>query len=383
MPASDLMREAERQLTVCNACRFCEGYCAVFPALELRSALRDGDIMYLANLCHDCRNCYDACMFTPPHEFAINLPRVLADVRVRTYERYSWPRIFARLFRTGGWGTAAILLAGVAAVLLAIIARGGAGSLTSIHTGPGAFYEVVPYLALMLPALAVSLYGAGVIIAGALAFAQDAQGAPRELLKGRALARAAVEAVSLRWLRGGGAGCYYPKARGSSARRILHSLVFWGFGAAFASTTLAAIYQELLGRLPPYPVLSAPVLFGSAGGIMMIAGATGLLWLKRRSDPVPAAPQMSAMDYAFLAVLDLAAVTGMLTLIFRGTRAMGILLALHLGALIGLYVTAPYGKFVHFVYRSIALVKRCLEEERPPTSGVTPLSASVRARPRS
>ena len=26
--------EADRQLTICNACRYCEGYCAVFPALE-------------------------------------------------------------------------------------------------------------------------------------------------------------------------------------------------------------------------------------------------------------------------------------------------------------------------------------------------------------
>ncbi len=364
MPEPDLMREAERQLTVCNACRYCEGYCAVFPALELRTALRGGDITYLANLCHDCRNCYDACMFTPPHEFAINLPRVLAEVRVHTYERYSWPRLFARLVRTGGWGTAALLLAGVAAVLGAIVARGGAGGLASVHTGPGAFYEVIPYLALVLPALAVSFYGAGVVIAGAWEFAKDAQGSPWELFHPRALGKAAADAVGLRYLRGGGAGCYYPKARGSHARRVLHALVFWGFGAAVVSTTLAAIYQDLLGRLPPYPVLTLPVLFGSAGGVMMIAGATGLLVLKRESDPVPTSPQMTAMDYAFLIVLDLVAVTGMLTLIFRGTRAMGILLAIHLGTLIALYVTAPYGKFVHAVYRSVALVQRSVEEER-------------------
>ncbi len=363
MSGADLLHEAERQLTVCNACRYCEGYCAVFPALELRGALRDGDITYLANLCHDCRNCYDACMFTPPHEFAINLPRVLADVRVHTYERYSWPRLFARLARTA-WGTAALLLAGVALVIAAILMRGDAAGLASIHTGPGAFYEVIPYLALVVPALAVSLYGIVVVIAGAWEFAKDAQGSPWELFHPRALGKAAADAVTLRWLRGGGGGCYYPKARGSHVRRVLHSLVFWGFGAAFVSTTVAAIYQELLGRLPPYPVLSAPVLVGSAGGLMMIAGATGLLFLKHGSDPVPAAPQMTAMDYAFLIVLDLAAITGMLTLIFRGTRAMGILLALHLGTLIGLYVTAPYGKFVHAVYRSVALVKRCVEEER-------------------
>lgn len=363
MPA-DLMHEAERQLNVCNACRYCEGYCAVFPALELRTALRDGDITYLANLCHDCRNCYDACMFAPPHEFGINIPKVLAEVRVRTYEKYSWPGLLSRLFRKSGWGTIAATLAGLGIVLLAIVMTGGARGLMSSHIGPGAFYEVVHYLGLVLPALAVSLYGLVVIIAGAWEFARDTQGSPRDRLNVRALGRAASDAISLRWLKGGGAGCYYPKTRGSHSRRLLHGLVFWGFGSAFVSTTLAAIYQEFRGLLPPFPVLSAPVLFGIAGGVMMIVGCTGLILLKFRSDPVPAAAGMTAMDYAFLVVLDLAAVTGMLTLIFRGTRAMGLLLTLHLGVLAGLYITAPYGKFVHFVYRSVALVKRYLEQQR-------------------
>jgi len=366
--AADPVREAERQLTVCNACRYCEGYCAVFPALELRSALREGDITYLANLCHDCRNCYDACMFAPPHEFGINVPKVLAEVRVRTYERYSWPRLCARLFRWSGWGTAAITVAGVAAVFLAIVVLLGGRRLTTAHTGPGAFYEVVPYLGMIVPAVAVSLYGVLVVLAGAWEFSKDTRGSPGDLLAPRALARAAVDAGSLRWLRGGGVGCYYPKSRGSYARRTLHALAMWGFVSAFVSTTLAAIYQEFGGMLPPYPPASPPVLFGIAGGVMMIIGTTGLLVLKRQSDRTPAAAEMTAMDYAFLVVLDLAAITGMLTLIFRGTRAMGVLLALHLGVLTALYVTAPYGKFVHMVYRYLALVQRSVEQDREETT---------------
>ena len=74
------LEEANRQLTVCNACRYCEGYCAVFPALERRIEVVDADVLYIANLCHDCRACYYACPFTDPHEFAIDLPRVLSEV---------------------------------------------------------------------------------------------------------------------------------------------------------------------------------------------------------------------------------------------------------------------------------------------------------------
>ena len=38
--------EAARQLVICNACRYCEGYCAVFPAMELRTSFSPGDVLY-------------------------------------------------------------------------------------------------------------------------------------------------------------------------------------------------------------------------------------------------------------------------------------------------------------------------------------------------
>lgn len=45
---------------------------------------------------------------------------------------------------------------------------------------------------------------------------------------------------------------------------------------------------------------------------------------------------------------------------------MGPLLTVHLGVLAGFFATAPYGKFVHFVYRYLALVRRSLEEGGTP-----------------
>jgi citrate/tricarballylate utilization protein len=50
----ELVAEAQRVLAICNACRYCEGYCAVFPALERRLSFDEGDVHYLANLCHNC-----------------------------------------------------------------------------------------------------------------------------------------------------------------------------------------------------------------------------------------------------------------------------------------------------------------------------------------
>ena len=43
------LSEAERLMTVCNSCRYCEGLCAVFPAMEMRRAFSAGDLTYLSS----------------------------------------------------------------------------------------------------------------------------------------------------------------------------------------------------------------------------------------------------------------------------------------------------------------------------------------------
>ena len=98
MHATKALDEAERLMTVCNSCRYCEGLCAVFPAMEMRRAFPDGDLNYLANLCHGCGACYYDCQFSPPHEFNVNVPVNLAQVRAESYQAYAWPRALAPLF---------------------------------------------------------------------------------------------------------------------------------------------------------------------------------------------------------------------------------------------------------------------------------------------
>ena len=71
------------------------------------------------------------------------------------------------------------------------------------------------------------------------------------------------------------------------------------------------------------------------------------------------------MDYVFLVTLGLTALTGMLTLILRETSAMGSLLVLHLACIAALFISAPYGKFVHAVYRTLALVRYEVEQSQP------------------
>jgi len=346
-----LLQEARRQLDVCNACRYCEGYCAVFPALERRSILLEGDVAQLANLCHDCRACAQACMYAPPHEFAVDVPALLRRARLESYERFARPRRLGRAFRHPGLAVAGATAIGVAFALGAALATGG---LLGTHTGPGAFYAVVPSVLMLVPALVLSAFAAAVLLAGAAGLWRAGGGTARQLLDGRRWLVAGREALTLRWLGGGGGGCYHPDpGRPSGARRALHGAVAGGLLLAFAATVVAAVLQDVLDRLPPYPVLSAPVLLGAAGGVATIAGCTGLLALGRGT----ASAASRALDVAFLAALDATAVTGMLTLALRSTPALGAALTLHLGALAGLYLTAPYGKLVHAAYRFAALLR--------------------------
>jgi citrate/tricarballylate utilization protein len=364
MPGIDVIQEAGRQLVICNACRYCEGYCPVFRAIEIRRDFKSGDVFYLSNLCHDCRACYYACMYTPPHEFAINIPQILAASRIETYRRWSWPAFLGRAFKNR---TVTVFLATGAAALVAILALlfMPSGNLFTAHLGPGAFYEVVPYLAMVAGALILFFYGIAVWLRGGARFWSETSTALKERGSLKTLAAAVGAALGLRYLKGGGLGCFYPDERPSSVRRVYHSLTFWGLTSDFVSTTLAFVYQDFLRILPPYSLTSAPVIFGSIGGVALIAGTGGLIYFKLQSDREPATAAASSMDYVFLVTLGLAALTGMLTLILRATSAMGSILVLHLACIAALFISAPYGKFVHAVYRMLALIRYEIEQSRP------------------
>ena len=105
------------------------------------------------------------------------------------------------------------------------------------------------------------------------------------------------------------------------------------------------------------------VLLGTVGGIGLLIGPAGLVWLKFKADQQPAATGQYGMDMALLASLFFVSLTGLVLLVFRETAAMGVLLTVHLGFVMGLFLVLPYGKFVHGLYRTAALVRNAVESE--------------------
>lgn len=351
-----LIEDAKRQLTICNACRYCEGLCPVFPALERRALISDGDLTQLANLCHDCRACLDACMYSPPHEYDLDLPTALTAARLADYRRYVWPVEVPGIFRGRSGLLIGAAISVVIVVSLAVLHAGWSGLTRA--TGSGASpYQLIPSGTLLALMLIATAYGAVVFAWAARSFwVATESGTTR--IGWRAISSAVWQAATLAHMRGGGADCYYTETdQPSPQRRRLHHMVSYGFGLCFVSTASAAVIQHLAGRQPPYPWLSVPVLSGTVGGVAMVVGCGGLVVLKMRGRSASVLPEMTVKDYGLLSALMFLAGTGVMVLLTRETHVYGLVLIIHLAAVMECLAMAPYSKFVHVVFRFLSLVR--------------------------
>jgi citrate/tricarballylate utilization protein len=356
MSTDDLFIEAERQLNVCNSCRYCEGYCPVWPTLETPGELTSGKLLHLSNLCHDCGDCLTACMYTAPHEFDLNPPALFSAVRLQTYRDYSWPR-------RPGWsrgvrGVAALAFVVIVVVLALAVLLHGDASATPNAESP---YRLIPHWVLVGVVSAPVVWGAVVAVIAACRYWRDVHGPLRELARPVTWLLALADGARLRYMRGGGAECTYPEEEPSGRRRAYHTWLVGGLFLCLLSTTAAFIQEEFAGWPPPYPFFSVPPLAGTLGGIAMIAGSAGLLAEKRESPRDRSAPGMRRADYLLLSALLGLAVTGLLTLVLRSTPLFLVILVIHLVCVLTCFAVAPYTKFMHFVYRLLSIYKYRLD----------------------
>lgn len=361
--------EVSRQMHICNGCRYCEGFCAVFPAMTRRLEFGKADIHYMANLCHNCGACLHACQYAPPHEFAINVPQAMAQVRGQTYADYAWPPAWGRLYLRNGLTVSLALALGLGLFLaLAMLKQG------TLWGAPvsGGFYAVFPHN------LMVSLF-APIFLFAVLSLGLGVQRFWREITpatSGAALSTpAAVEATDaalrLKYLDGGhGEGCHNEDDAWTHARRRFHHLTFYGFMLCFAATSVATLYHYLLGWPAPYALPSLPKLLGVVGGVSLLVGACGLAWLNLRRHPEHGDSAQKPMDLGFIALLALISASGLLLWLLGSTAAMPLMLAIHLGAVMALFLTLPYGKFAHGIFRTAALLRFAVEKREPNRLGL-------------
>ncbi len=355
--------EVDRILHICNACRYCETFCAVFPAMTRRLDFNVADAHYLANLCHNCSACLYACQYAAPHEFGVNVPKTLAQVRRDTYVEYAFPRVLGMLYRRNGLTVAMAVSLGVAAFLIGTILLKGS---VFVHGLEGEFYAIFPHN--LLAVLFGSAFGFSILALsiGVARFWREVSEPGKPVPLPNALGEATRSVLTLKYLDGGhGDGCNNEDDAFTLWRRRFHHFTFYGFMLCFASTSLATLYHYLFAVEAPYPYLSLPVLLGTAGGIGLLIGPVGLFWLNLRRNPLQIDEAQRSMDRGFIALLFFVSLTGLALLVWRESAAMPLLLAVHLGFVMGFFLTLPYGKFAHGIFRCAALLKYAIEKRRP------------------
>ncbi|MGN6550017.1 MAG: tricarballylate utilization 4Fe-4S protein TcuB, partial [Pararhizobium sp.] len=285
----------------------------------------------------------------------------LAKVRADSYAAYAWPAALQPLFRRNGLAIALIAAVSVAAFILGFVAWHDPAGLV----GPApSFYALMPHNAMAILFGLAALYAIVALTAGYRAFWADIGGRKIERLGRRPVLQAVHDAATLRYLDGGGEGCFNADDQPTDRRRLFHHLTFYGFLLCFAATCAGTLYHYVLGWPAPYAWYQLPKLLGIPGGLALVVGTAGLMQAKRVRDPALLDESRRGMDVAFILMLFLTGLSGLILMLVRGTPLLGVTLAVHLGLVLSLFLTLPYGKFVHGLYRFGALAVHALERRR-------------------
>ncbi len=361
--------EVARQLQICNACRYCEGFCAVFPAMTRRLSFNAADVHYLANLCHNCGACLHACQYAPPHEFAVNVPQAMAKVRLQTYTDFAWPRALGKLYQRNGL-TLSLATAGALAFFM-MLTLWLKDTLWRVPASAD-FYGIFPHNLLVSLFAPVFLFAVLALSLGLRRFwsevtpGRDYEAPVIAAVQGGAALEATHDVLRLKYLDGGhGEGCHNEDDAWTKKRRVFHHATFYGFMLCFAATSVATLYHYLFGWVAPYDLPSLPKILGAVGGVLLLIGTAGLYWLNLRRHPQHGDAAQKPMDRGFIALLFFTSLTGLGLWGARGTAFMPATLALHLGFVMALFLTLPYGKFAHGFFRSAALLKWAIEKRLP------------------
>ncbi len=248
----------------------------------------------------------------------------------------------------------------------------------------GNFYAVFSHNALVWYFGGVFIYAVLALSIGVIRFWHQISPGRNVETKGGAYAEATHDVLTLKYLGGGhGEGCNNEDDAFSLWRKRFHHFTFYGFMLCFAATSVATIYHYFLDLHAPYALNSLPVILGTLSGFGLVIGPIGLLYLNLRRDPQHGDLSQKPMDRAFIVLLLLISVSRLALLAYRDTVYMSIWLVVHLGFVMDLFLTMPYGKFAHGIYRAaekgwssspccalIALGDRLV-------SALTPLKAAV------
>jgi citrate/tricarballylate utilization protein len=293
----------------------------------------------------------------------------MARVRVQTYSDYDWTSAFGKLYKRNGL---TLCLAVAAALsLFLILALKMNGTLSIMKDGAN-FYDVFPHnllVSLFAPIFAFVVLSLSI---GVRSFWRNITPATSGVQASpAAVNEAATDVLRLKYLDGGhGEGCNNEDDAFTLSRRRAHHLTFYGFMLCFAATSVATLYHYAFGWTAPYALTSLPKLLGVVGGISLLLGSAGLFILNLQRNTAHGDLAQKPMDLGFITLLFFTSLSGLVLWLGRETSALPSLLAVHLGVVMALFITLPYGKFAHGIYRTAALIRFAVEKRQPNSLGL-------------
>lgn len=356
LPVSDFREELARRggdtAARCYQCATCSAVCELapaespFPRREMLWAQWGLEDRLAADpnvwLCHQCNDCTVRC----PREAKPG--DVLQAVRSLLIERLAFPSFLGRLVARAR--TTWPLLVGIP-TLFWVVLLGLTGHLgIPAHLEAGwAYEELVPHS---------FLYAVFFPVAAWVVLASWISGRRMWNLMGRSEPRTGSFLGSLLPpLTEVATHRRFSSCTAAHSRKLAHLLLLWGFvGAAVTSGLLiVAIYIQ---HLPMPLALSHPYkLLGNLSAALLVAGGAMLVGNRLGGDRTVGATR--SFDWFFLGLVVVVIATGMVVELARLADSRGLAIAtyvIHLGSVMSLFLTFPYSKFAHMLYRTLAMV---------------------------
>lgn len=361
----------------CYQCATCSSVCelapanAPFPRRQILWAQWGLQDRLMADsgpwLCHQCNDCSVRC----PRE--VNPGDIMASIRAMVVEKLATPAFLGRLVGNVK-KTWPLLILGPLVYWLILLGATGVhipGIDPDLSTLDGRFHyeHFVPHTYIYITYFAatffvlITMFTSGGRYWKMLGASQERSGS---LLSG--LVPVMVDVATHKKF----SSC----ERGVPKRRWGHFFVMWGFIGAAVTSGFAVVYLYKdtvffswlnLGYTYPVPITHWVKWLGNISAVLLVLGGL-MLWLNRRSTGDKLVGATTAFDRFFLWVVLGVIGTGVLTEVFRfipipPVAACAVYL-IHLSIVLTLFLTLPYSKFAHIVYRTLAMAHERLTTVR-------------------
>ena len=147
----------------------------------------------------------------------------------------------------------------------------------------------------------------------------------------------------------------FAKCTANKGNYLAHLLIFYGFGSLFVTCVGAQIYS-LTGAGLPLPLTNPLKILGMIGGLALFSGLTLVIY--RRLFISAEAGKASYYDWFFIASLYIVTITGLALPLLRLVGAVTWVHSVYLFHLVFLFLllaSFPFSKFVHPLYRAVAM----------------------------